>query len=106
MPCRRGTWQGERGGSGTSNRYVACTFSRWDIEIDKDQYRQQDDSGATRTWWPQKYQLKLPAEFPNQYEASDVTPLATRFKDMALTTATKLDQRNGNSYYTSFIEQL
>lgn len=50
--------------------------------------------------------VKLPAGYPYPEEANDLPAIASRLEQMALETAGRLDQRNGNSYYTTLIQQL
>lgn len=53
-----------------------------------------------------KFQIKLPAGHPCAHLNEDVSALARYFKDLAQTTAQRLDVRNGNSYYVTLVEQL
>lgn len=53
-----------------------------------------------------KFQVKLPAGHPCERISSDVLALSRYFKELATATAVKLNQRNGNSYYTTLIEKL
>lgn len=53
-----------------------------------------------------KFQVKLPAGHPSAQMSENVSALSRYFKELALTTAQKLDQRNGNSYYVTLIEKL
>lgn len=50
--------------------------------------------------------VKLPATYPYAEDATDIKKLAERLEQLALETAGRLDQRNGNDYYTTLIGQL
>lgn len=52
------------------------------------------------------FQIKLPADHPCGHLSTEVLALSHYFKELAAATAQKLDQRNGNSYYTALIEKL
>ncbi|AWB43634.1 hypothetical protein DCC85_04945 [Paenibacillus sp. CAA11] len=53
-----------------------------------------------------KFQVKLPVEYPHPEEATDVVRLSMRFGEMAMDTAQRLDQRNGNSYHTNRVKDI
>ncbi|ASA20496.1 hypothetical protein [Paenibacillus donghaensis] len=52
------------------------------------------------------FQVKLPAGYPHPEHATDVAALAAYLQQQALSTATRLDHRNGNSYYTDLVNSL
>ncbi|KAA8783424.1 tetratricopeptide (TPR) repeat protein [Paenibacillus sp. 4624] len=60
-----------------------------------------------RRWSEEKesegYRLRLPASFPYEGDPGDLLKLADYFEEYAQVTATKFDQRNGNTHVSSLI---
>ncbi|ANF96120.1 hypothetical protein [Paenibacillus bovis] len=52
------------------------------------------------------FNVKLPSFYPYPEHATDVSRLAAQYSEMALETARKLDKRNHNQYYVTYIQAL